>query len=201
MSDFALWGPGAEYRGGISPSGRSSVNSACAILGCFLVLRRMSMLGDAISHAVLPGIVLAYLFAGRDAVVTLFLVRHARRRTHGACSCKRSTASAAWRKTRDWGSCSLRSSASAWCLVSNYASRAHIDVNRVLFGDMDFVSLDRFYWGPFDVPRSGRRRCSCELGAVIVFVTVFWKELKIASFDPLAGHGHGYYSRLPYITC
>lgn len=37
---------------------------SCSTLGCFLVLRRMAMLGDAISHAVLPGIVLAFLWAG-----------------------------------------------------------------------------------------------------------------------------------------
>ncbi len=35
--------------------------SACALLGSFLVLKRMSLLGDAISHAVLPGIALAFL--------------------------------------------------------------------------------------------------------------------------------------------
>ena len=34
---------------------------ACAIPGCFLVLRGISLIGDAISHAVLPGIVLAFL--------------------------------------------------------------------------------------------------------------------------------------------
>ena len=36
----------------------------CALLGTFLVLRKMVMLGDAISHAVLPGIVIAFLFSG-----------------------------------------------------------------------------------------------------------------------------------------
>ena len=35
-----------------------------ALLGVFLVLRKMSMVGDAISHAVLPGIVVAYYFSG-----------------------------------------------------------------------------------------------------------------------------------------
>src|SRR5262245_48114232 len=40
-------------------------NVACALLGCYLVLRRMSLLGDAISHAVLPGIALAFLLTGR----------------------------------------------------------------------------------------------------------------------------------------
>ncbi|HYC85497.1 MAG TPA: metal ABC transporter permease, partial [Chryseosolibacter sp.] len=36
----------------------------CALLGCFLILRKMAMVGDAISHAVLPGIVIAFLISG-----------------------------------------------------------------------------------------------------------------------------------------
>ena len=35
--------------------------AACALLGNYLVLRRMSMMGDAISHAVLPGLAIAFL--------------------------------------------------------------------------------------------------------------------------------------------
>ncbi len=181
MSDFALWGPGAEYTWWNIAVG-SIVNSACAILGCFLVLRRMSMLGDAISHAVLPGIVLAYLFAGRDAVLMLFL---------GAMLVGVLTALLVQTLHRFGGVAEDAGLGIVFTslfsigvvLVSNYASRAHIDVNCVLFGDMDFVSLDRFYWGPFDVPRS-LPKMLLALGAVVVFVTVFWKELKIASFDP-----------------
>jgi len=36
-------------------------SAACGLIGCFLVLRRMSLMGDAISHAVLPGIIAAFL--------------------------------------------------------------------------------------------------------------------------------------------
>src|SRR5262245_23097190 len=39
-------------------------NVSCSILGCYLVLRRMSLLGDAISHAVLPGLALAFILTG-----------------------------------------------------------------------------------------------------------------------------------------
>lgn len=42
----------------------SLVTLACVIPGCFLVLRKMTMFGDAISHAVLPGIVTAFLLSG-----------------------------------------------------------------------------------------------------------------------------------------
>ena len=37
---------------------------ACALLGNYLVLRRMSMMGDAISHAVLPGLAIAFIVTG-----------------------------------------------------------------------------------------------------------------------------------------
>jgi len=45
---------------------------ACALPGCFLVLRRMSMMGDAISHAVLPGLALAFLFTGSRESLPMF---------------------------------------------------------------------------------------------------------------------------------
>ncbi|MBC8046761.1 MAG: metal ABC transporter permease, partial [Fimbriimonadaceae bacterium] len=42
----------------------SLVAVTSGLLGCFLILRKMAMVGDAISHAVLPGIALAFLIAG-----------------------------------------------------------------------------------------------------------------------------------------
>lgn len=39
----------------------SVVGAVCALLSCFLILKGWSLLGDAISHAVLPGVVLAYI--------------------------------------------------------------------------------------------------------------------------------------------
>ena len=42
----------------------SAVGFMCGILGCFIVLRNMSLIGDALSHAVLPGIFFAFLFFG-----------------------------------------------------------------------------------------------------------------------------------------
>lgn len=45
----------------------------CALLGVFLLLRKMAMVGDAISHAVLPGIVIAYYFSGEKGSVLLLV--------------------------------------------------------------------------------------------------------------------------------
>jgi len=46
---------------------------ACGLIGAFLVLRRMSLMGDAISHAVLPGIVAAFLLADSLAALPIFI--------------------------------------------------------------------------------------------------------------------------------
>src|SRR5688572_10189724 len=43
----------------------------CGVLGCFLVLRRQSLLGDAVGHAVLPGVCLGFLFAGTKSTPAL----------------------------------------------------------------------------------------------------------------------------------
>ena len=40
------------------------VGTACGVIGCFVVLRGMALVGDALSHAVLPGVVLAFMLAG-----------------------------------------------------------------------------------------------------------------------------------------
>src|SRR4051794_20848086 len=46
----------------------SLVSISCGLLGCYLILRKMAMVGDAISHSVLPGIVIAFLLSGyRDS--------------------------------------------------------------------------------------------------------------------------------------
>ncbi len=51
----------------------SAAAVSCALLGNFLVLRKVSLLGDAISHAVFPGIVLAFLLFGTRSGVWIFI--------------------------------------------------------------------------------------------------------------------------------
>jgi manganese/zinc/iron transport system permease protein len=45
----------------------------CSLLGCFLILRKMVMVGDAISHSVLPGIVLAYLVTTTRNIIPMMI--------------------------------------------------------------------------------------------------------------------------------
>lgn len=46
---------------------------ACGVIGSFLVLRQNAMLGDAISHAVLPGLVIAFLVTSSRGVVPMII--------------------------------------------------------------------------------------------------------------------------------
>src|SRR5690606_38808598 len=49
------------------------VGVACGVLGCFVVLRRMALIGDALSHAVLPGVVVAFMLTGSVEISQLLL--------------------------------------------------------------------------------------------------------------------------------
>jgi manganese/iron transport system permease protein len=45
--------------------GTMLVGAACGLLGCFIILRRLALFGDALGHAVLPGVMLGYLWGGK----------------------------------------------------------------------------------------------------------------------------------------
>ncbi len=47
------------------------VGVTCGVLGCYVVLRRMALIGDALSHAVLPGVVIAFLITNNTGIVGL----------------------------------------------------------------------------------------------------------------------------------
>lgn len=107
----------------------------CAILGSYLVLRRMTMLGDAISHAVLPGIVIAFLItgslsslpltlgAGLVGVVTTLLIELLRTRL----------------KVQDDAAIGIASTALfafGLVLVARYTANTDLDLDCVFLGDI-----------------------------------------------------------------
>lgn len=151
---------------------------ACAIPGCFLVLRRMSLLGDAISHAVLPGIALAFIVTGtRDpwamllgaagfAVLTAFLT---------------SDLSRAARVQEDAALGIVFTSlfAAGVLMLSLFASRVDLDPSCVLYGVLEGAAYDTF---------GGVPRALITLAVIavanIALVAVFFKELRLVCFDP-----------------
>jgi manganese/zinc/iron transport system permease protein len=158
------------------------VASACSLLGCFLVLRKMAMLTDAISHAILPGLVAGYFLASGPNILAGFA---------GAAAAGLLTVALVelLRNTRRVGGESAigivfpAMFALGTFLVSKYFSNVHLDTDAVLYGNIEFASLDVLYVGNTSLgPQSlWIMGALCVLN--LLFVALFYKELTLATFD------------------
>lgn len=157
---------------------------SCGIVGCFLVLRRMAMLGDAISHAVLPGIALAFLItSSRDPVPMLIGAGVLGLVTAGLTDWLHRTGrvqqDAAIGVTFTW------LFAIGVILISAFAGQVDLDQECVLYGEIAYVPLDQ--WLRPDGRAMGPRAIWV-LGSVfaanVVWVSITWKELRLCAFDP-----------------
>jgi len=160
---------------------------ACALPGCFLVLRGMSMMGDAISHAVLPGLAIAFLVTGARASLIMFI---------GAAVVGVLTAVfthwiSSWGKVDRGASMGIVFTtlfALGLLLIVQAADHVDLDPGCVLYGAIELAPLD-VAWSPeigetvIEVPRA-----ALVIGGVMLLnlfiVVAFFKELKISSFDP-----------------
>src|SRR3990172_2704787 len=161
-------------------------NVACALVGCYLVLRRMSLMGDAIAHAVLPGIVLAFLFSGSMNIVPLFVGAAA---VGLLTTFLTQTLHQFGRVPTDAAMGAVFTSLFALgvVLLKRYLSGIHFDVACVYEGSLTSVALDTIpiASGPlagWEVPR----QLSTVLPVValnLAAIFLLWKELKISAFD------------------
>lgn len=160
----------------------SLVAVSCAILGSFLVLRKMSMVGDAISHSVLPGIVIAFLIAGSMqsiwmlvgagilGILTTFLIEFFHQKG-------RLQTDASIGVTFTW------LFALGVILVTYYAGNAHIDQDCILHGEIAYVPIDLVYYNENVIGPKAVIILSVVLLIILLFVTLFYKELFITTFD------------------
>jgi manganese/zinc/iron transport system permease protein len=155
---------------------------AATLLGNFLVLRRLSMLGDAVSHAVLPGLAAAFFLTGSRASLPMFL---------GAVIVGILTAVfTEW--VRSFGKVDEGASmgvvftslfALGLLMIKQAADRVDLDAGCVLYGSIELTTQDTVpVWG-WDIPRAVLVLASvCLINAVAV--ALFYKEFKIGAFDP-----------------
>lgn len=153
----------------------------CSVLGVFLVLRDMSMIADAISHSVLLGIVIAFFItqdiaspwlivgAGIFGVLTVAVIEL-------ISKSKRVVRSDAV------GVVFPMFFSIAVILISKYARNAHIDTDIVLTGEVIFASLDTINVFGIMLPLSFVR-VSIVTIINIAFIMVFYKKLKVSTFD------------------
>jgi manganese/zinc/iron transport system permease protein len=164
------------------------VSSASALLGAFLLLRRAGMMADAISHAVLPGIVVAFwLFGsseGSSAVATLPALLGAA--TAGLLTVSLSEWLVKTGRVKNDAAMGLVFPAlfSLGVLgISLFYRNVHLDLDAVLYGEIAYAPLNILVvggqeWGPESLFIMGG-----VLILNVLFVTLFYKELKISTFD------------------
>ncbi len=168
--------------------------ASASLLGNFLVLRRMSMLGDAVTHAVLPGIAAAFFLTGTRNHLAMFLgavvvgvltavftewIRRVGKVDEGA----------------SMGVVFTSLFALGLVMVSRIADHVDLDPDCVLYGSLDMTTYDFVILNGSRIPRAAMM-----LGSVflvnLAFVLLFFKELKISSFDPGLSTTMGFSARI-----
>jgi manganese/zinc/iron transport system permease protein len=162
----------------------SFVAVCCSLLGCFLILRKMAMVGDAISHAVLPGIAIAFLLYGsRDSMVLFmgasilgllctFLIEYFHRK-------------AGLQTDAAIGVTFTGLFALGVILISVFAGQIDLDQDCVLYGEIAYVPIDLWI---VDSNLNLGPRVFWQMGAVLIILLTFiktcYKELYVTTFDP-----------------
>ncbi|MBB6632981.1 metal ABC transporter permease [Cohnella thailandensis] len=158
------------------------VASCCAILGCFLILRRMALIGDAISHAVLPGIAIAFLMSGtRDSIfmllgaaafgfIAVFLIEMFR--------------SGGVQSDASIGVVFTALFAVGVVLISLNARNIDLDLDCVLFGEIAYVQWSTLEIGGADLGPKAVWLLGFTLVVILLVISLFYKQFKLTSFDP-----------------
>ncbi|WP_343560648.1 metal ABC transporter permease [Kiloniella sp. b19] len=175
----------------------------CAIPGSFLVLRKQSLIGDAISHVVLPGIVAGFLLSGTLAaipmtlgalgaavisVLLIELIRVLGKIETGAAMGVVFTSMFAL---------------GVVMLEQTGSSGVHLDVEHALYGNLEstlWLGLEKWsdLWSArgWETMPLRLQQLSIALICVVAFVSVFFKELKLSTFDPLLATSLGFSARI-----
>ncbi len=158
------------------------VGVTCGIAGVFLILRKMSMIADAISHTVLFGIVMAYIItqslngfwmligAAVAGILTAYLVQLLH--------------SSGIQEDAAIGVVFTSLFAAGVLLITLFASNVHLDVEHVLMGEIAFVPWDRWTILGLAMPKAVWMLLLV-LIINIGFLLLFFKEMKLATFDPV----------------
>lgn len=157
------------------------VSSSCSILGSFLVLKNMSMISDAISHTVLLGIVLMF-FAVHDLNSPLLIVGAGLTGVLTVYLIELLNSTKLLKEDSSIGVVFPFLFSIAVILISKYASNVHLDTDAVLLGELAFAPLNRMKIMGISMPR-GLFTSGLVFIINLIFVTVFFKELKISTFD------------------
>jgi manganese/zinc/iron transport system permease protein len=166
------------------------VGVAASLLGTFLVLRKNSMLADAISHSIIFGIAVVWLLTRQQSG----LVQIIGAALAGLLTVWLSELLTQSRKVKDDAAIGLvfpALFALGVLLINLYAGNVHIDQHTVLLGEIGFVWLDTVTIGGVEVPDALLWMTVMTL-VNATFVGLFYKELTLITFDRALAHALGF---------
>ena len=159
---------------------------ACALPGVFLVLRRMALLSDAIGHVLLLGIVLAF-FITRDLHSIWLVVGAALTGLATVALVETLKNSGYVKEDAAIGLVFPTLFSLGILLASLYLRNTHLDIDQVFFGIPELAPLNRFIVGVYDIGAHSLIVMAAMVLLNAAFIGIFFKELKLATFDaPLA---------------
>ena len=169
----------------------SIVAVACALPGVFLVLRRMAMMSDAISHTVLLGIVIVF-FITKSITSPLLLIGAALMGVITVSLVELLNRSKLVREDAAIGLVFPAIFSIAVILISRFAGDVHLDTDAVLLGELAFAPFNRLKLFGLDLGPEALYSTGSILILNLIFVILFYKELKLATFDPALAAALGF---------
>lgn len=160
----------------------SLVAMACAIPGVFLVLRRMALISDAISHSILLGIVLGF-FLVQDLQSPLLIVLAALTGVLTVVLVELIEKTKLVKEDTAIGLVFPALFSIGVILIAKNANDIHLDVDAVLLGELAFAPFDRVSFRGIDVGPKSLWVMGCVLSFTLVLLKLFYKELKVSTFD------------------
>ena len=155
--------------------------AACAVLSPFLVLRKLSMVSDAISHSVLLGIVIAF-FIVKDVGSPFLIVGAAIFGVITVFAVELLSGTGLVKNDDAVGIVFPMFFALAVVLITKFARNVHLDTDVVLMGEVIVAPLNRIEFMGIDLSKA-----FVQMGILLVvnllFVIIFFKELKVTTFD------------------
>ena len=157
--------------------------AACSILGVFLVLRRLSMVSDAISHSVLLGIVIGF-FITRDLRSVWLIIAAALFGVFTTMAIEILIKSRRVGEDAAVGIIFPLFFSIAVILITKFARNVHLDTDMVLMGEVIVAPFNRIDILGLSFPKA-LVQMSVVLVLNIAFIILSFNRMKISTFDPV----------------
>lgn len=160
------------------------ISVACAMSGTFLVLRKMSMMTDSITHTILFGIVVAY-FATKDLNSPLLIIGAAVVGVFTVWLTELVVKTKLVSEDSAIGLVFPLLFSLAIILVTKFADSVHLDVDTVLLGELAFAPFERMEVFGHDIGSVGLWLGIVLLLINLLFIVILFRVLKLSTFDTL----------------